>query len=728
MLFLPLLLLAQIPAGYYDSAAGKSGNELKNTLHNIINDHVRYPYTSTSTDVWDILMYCDEDSTNTDNVILLYTGRSQAKSLNASQGSDPDYWNREHVWSKSHGFPNESDTAYTDVHHLRPADASVNSSRSNKDFDNGGEPHSEATECNADSDSWEVRDAVKGDVARMMFYMAVRYEEDGNYDLELVETIPSSGPQFAKLATLLEWHQNDPVDAGERRRNDRVYSYQNNRNPFIDHPEYVDLIWGSASVKEEPSNHVSGFSATGNGLTVDLSWSDGGGAVTADYYLIKGSTTGFSAITDPQDSIAVTDDTDFSDGGAAVNVAYGTTNYTFENLSESSLYYFKIYSFTNSGVNSNYKTDGAIPQDSAETGTSSGATNLFISEYVEGSSYDKYLELYNGTSGSIDLSGYDIQIYYNGDLSPGTTISLSGTLSPGQTFVIAHGSAASWGGSPDLSTSALNFNGNDVVVLRQGSTDIDIIGVKGSSDYLYQDKTMCRSSTITSPSGTYESSEWTEPGLSFDDLGTHNMDNPLPVKVLFFRSSQTGRHVHLQWQTGSEIRNRGFRIFRSDNGGPFTLVAGENVLTGQGNSNAINDYSYRDTPPRADRYIYRLYDLDYDGGSTLLAETAIQFTAESMQSGTQPLTMALNGNVPNPFNSSTQIAFVCDEAQQVELTVYDIRGRFVTMLFRGRAPAGASHVRWNGKNTAGYDVASGVYICVFKSPRLQASQRMLLLR
>ena len=73
-------------------------------------------------------------------------------------------------------FSNESDTAYTDVHHIRPTDESVNSSRGTKDFDNGGSAHSEATDCNYDSDSWEPRDAVKGDVARMMFYMEVRYD------------------------------------------------------------------------------------------------------------------------------------------------------------------------------------------------------------------------------------------------------------------------------------------------------------------------------------------------------------------------------------------------------------------------------------------------------------------------------------------------------------------------------------------------------------------------
>lgn len=95
--------------------------------------------------------------------------------------------------------------------------------------------------------TWEARDEVKGDVARMMFYMVIRYEGDDNEpDLELTDSLlhrSSKAPLHARLSVLLEWHINDPVNVIERRRNDIIYSYQGNRNPFIDHPEYVVLIW-----------------------------------------------------------------------------------------------------------------------------------------------------------------------------------------------------------------------------------------------------------------------------------------------------------------------------------------------------------------------------------------------------------------------------------------------------------------------------------------------------
>ena len=164
-------------------------------------------------------------------------------------------WNREHIWSKSHGFPEMSDTAYTDVHHLRPADRSINGDRGTRDFDWGGYPHDEAEGCFYDFDSWEPRNEVKGDVARMMFYMAVRYENQSTYDLELVDSTGTHGTTFGKISTLLTWHQNDPVSEWERRRNNIIYEqFQHNRNPFIDRPEFAQKIW---SHKEKPTINIS---------------------------------------------------------------------------------------------------------------------------------------------------------------------------------------------------------------------------------------------------------------------------------------------------------------------------------------------------------------------------------------------------------------------------------------------------------------------------------------
>ncbi|SMD11450.1 endonuclease [Lentzea albidocapillata] len=224
---------------YYTSACGKSGAALKSALNSIIRTQTKLSYDQ----VWDALKATDQDPANANNVILLYSGRSQAKSTNGGGGND---WNREHVWAKSHGDFGTATGPGTDIHHLRPEDVSVNAARGNLDFDNGGSPVSEAPGSLADGDSFEPRASVKGDVARMIFYMAVRYEgNDGYVNLEMNNSVSNgSAPYMGKLSVLKQWSAGDPPDAFEKRRNDVIFNnYQKNRNPFIDHPEWVSSIW-----------------------------------------------------------------------------------------------------------------------------------------------------------------------------------------------------------------------------------------------------------------------------------------------------------------------------------------------------------------------------------------------------------------------------------------------------------------------------------------------------
>ena len=264
LLLVPIISFAQIPANYYLSAENNADANLKYELNQIIDNHTIFPYTSSSTDVWDILKETDRDPNNPDNVIMLYSGIS----INAAQEyNNTNGWTREHVWAKSRGNFGTNNGPGTDVHALRPLDANTNSTRSNRGFDNCTscaivyDKWGNNTGSFKDSNDWsfEPRPEVKGDVARMMFYMVVRYEgyevsvdDDGNdiyLDLELSETIlpiTDKTPFHGILSTLLEWHRNDPVDSWEENRNDIIYyNYQNNRNPFIDHPELAEYLWGN---------------------------------------------------------------------------------------------------------------------------------------------------------------------------------------------------------------------------------------------------------------------------------------------------------------------------------------------------------------------------------------------------------------------------------------------------------------------------------------------------
>ena len=253
--FCTYFIFGQIPNGYYNSAEGYIGSALKTKLNLIIKDHVEFPYTSSSVDVWDILKETDRDPNNPNNVILLYSGWSKNGEEEYNGGNG---WNREHVWAKSHGnFGNEEGPG-TDVHALRPCDVSVNSARNNRWFAECSTPYIDGdgpTGCYTSSTEWvwKPNENVKGDVARMIFYMATRYEGEGSEpDLQIIDYLPSnnntSDPVHAKLSDLLLWHIEDPVDDWERNRNDIIYyDYQNNRNPFIDRPEFAQLIWGDLS-------------------------------------------------------------------------------------------------------------------------------------------------------------------------------------------------------------------------------------------------------------------------------------------------------------------------------------------------------------------------------------------------------------------------------------------------------------------------------------------------
>ena len=250
-----IIISGQVTTEYYISAENLADNNLKSALNLIIDNHTEFDYTSTNTDVWDILKETDRDPNNSDNVILIYSGVSVngAQEYNSANG-----WTREHVWAKSRGNFGTAIGIGTDVHALRPLDNTTNSKRSNRSFNN-------CTTCEDVTDKWgtitgskkdindwsfEPRDAVKGDVARMLFYMVVRYEGlDGYPDLELTELTPpqtDKEPIHGVLSTLLTWHRNDPVDTWEENRNNIIYnSYQNNRNPFIDYPKLAEHIWGT---------------------------------------------------------------------------------------------------------------------------------------------------------------------------------------------------------------------------------------------------------------------------------------------------------------------------------------------------------------------------------------------------------------------------------------------------------------------------------------------------
>jgi endonuclease I len=267
-------ILAAIPMGYYDSVNTSNAAALRDSLHEIIDDHQRFPYTSSATDTWDILESADEDPNNPSKIIGIYKNESYTKA-----GGGNSHYNREHTWPKSYGFPNDgaSNYPYTDAHHLFLSNSGYNSSRSNKPYaecdvrcsekvtssnsNRGGNlGESNWTTGSGASGSWEIWSERKGDSARALMYLAVRYEGDthsvtGVTEPDLILTdnralIANSNTgdnlsvaYMGLKSALIQWHKDDPVDDFERRHNEVVYTNQGNRNPFIDHPEYVMCVF-----------------------------------------------------------------------------------------------------------------------------------------------------------------------------------------------------------------------------------------------------------------------------------------------------------------------------------------------------------------------------------------------------------------------------------------------------------------------------------------------------
>lgn len=258
LLFLfPLCCFAQIPEYYNSIDFTKTPIEIKEQLSNlIIQTHTdQIPYTSTSTDTWDILKESDLVVVNSAEVQLLYgynnadsnirNHRTRSKNLSCHTNSCKGYWTREHIFPKSLAAPKLA-TSYagagTDVHNLKPADSDMNAYRSNRMY-NGGSGNATVTNK---GDFYPGEEWV-GDVARIIMYMYLRYPTQC-----LPTTVAGGSTIYAPDAhmpdILLTWNEQDPVSQEEIYRNNKIAEYQGNRNPFIDNPYLATLIWNGPKV------------------------------------------------------------------------------------------------------------------------------------------------------------------------------------------------------------------------------------------------------------------------------------------------------------------------------------------------------------------------------------------------------------------------------------------------------------------------------------------------
>ena len=285
-------------------------------------------------------------------------------------------FSREHIWCYSwqptHG--STSTDQYSDQHHLFPTHQNnANSVRSNHPLGIVSTVISSFLESKYGRDVnnnlvYEPCDNFKGDAARALLYMCVRYDDINGYDWSfnwLNNTkLPELNEGAQNLNTLLLWHIQDPPDKWEVNRNNYVQSIQQNRNPFVDHPEYVyyinfnDLSKLTPTYSAEPSNYVTDFSVSVNSNSLTLSWTDAAeNTQLPSGYLLEAYNANNYFI--PIDGQVYSDDEDLTDGEALVNILYSAqNNYTFSGINPSSKYYFRMYSYNGDGTSRNYKIDG----------------------------------------------------------------------------------------------------------------------------------------------------------------------------------------------------------------------------------------------------------------------------------------------------------------------------------------------------------------------------------
>ena len=516
---------AGIAPSYYDSAiTTSSGVALKDSLHNIVKaGAVALGYDNT----WDPLRFIDQSTTSSSDVRLIYGAGTRDKFAGGAQDGNPLTGG----WSREHGFPqsfyDQEEPMRSDIHALFPADADINNRRSNSPYDYVPAPtYTDELGNRATTSFFEPSDADKGRAARAILYMDMRYDGTGGEpDLVTLNTYPAGTGfgQMAYLNTLLAWHRMYPPTAFEKARNYKAYRYQNNANPFVDHPEWVAPIFGGNAWAMENGNTITVAGDSPATRTVSA------GSTSIPVVYIPTQTTGQEVLVA---SLAVENmgtlpdyainqvqwwfDTD-SDGLVSPADSLLGENYFVSGLTSFTLSHpFICYrGFNQFLISADLNFQGLTSQTlqlkvqansmgiSATGGNDippvfpalisnayevtnplTEISNLRITEVMEGMGNLKYIELYNSTSATIDLATANLQLrrYTNGSTTPQTIALSTGRVPAGGFYVIANNLAdfqAVFGFAPQAVSGSITHNGDDVYDLYQTAAAVVIDSFAG---------------------------------------------------------------------------------------------------------------------------------------------------------------------------------------------------------------------------------------------------------
>jgi hypothetical protein len=552
---------ATIPAGYYYQAQNKKKAELKTALHQFGKPVRVLEYGSGPGFTWEGFYNTDRNADN--SVWDMYSDSiryfNQFFSINGMhiEHSFPKSW-----WGGHVNF------AYKDLFHLYPADGITNSAKNNLPlgeisgipwFNNGkSRIGKNSFGIQYSGDCFEPADEYKGDFARSYFYISTIYQ-----DLAPLFNSPmlqnNSYPVWQRwgLDLLLKWHAQDPVSEKELKRNEEVYKIQGNRNPFIDFPALVNYIWGADTVSvfpfpaeteaflvtPRPGNRLDmGVTLTNN--TISRSMSLRGYNISSNIELsLKAGHSSLKILTTQIDAASVIAGTNITlsfspiQGGQVRDTLVISGGGLKENLlipvralAAPDFMLLEPSEITPVGGKLEWIADPFATQYKLNLYQGDEAAgDLIISAYVEGTSWNKAIEIYNGTGKPVDLSKYSIQRQSNGAGNFGFNVPLSGTLNNGQTYVITSfsGTNADLKAKAQLqSDSIVSFNGNDAVALVRNGIQIDVVGKANAGPEVYwgENLSLARKATVTHPTTKYNENEWEVfPVDNFSMLGSHTM-------------------------------------------------------------------------------------------------------------------------------------------------------------------------------------------------------------
>lgn len=568
VLFFILLLIsaksnAQIPPGYYYLAKDKKQVALKTALKESSSPQKVLDYGGGQEYTWEGFYHTDQRAENETGKIIDDMYSSQIRYFNGFNAIEGMHI--EHSFPKS-WWGGHVNYAYKDLFHLYPADGSTNSAKNNfplgevlnPSFDNGVSKIGANTFGNEYfALAFEPADEYKGDFARSYFYISTIYEDfDHLWNSPMMDNNTYPVWKQWALDLLIKWHKQDPVSEKERKRQEAVFQIQENRNPFIDYPDLVEYIWGSKTNESFPFPEETeaflifprqgyqfdfGIILSSNTKTEKLFFQ--GANISANVNLALKQNSVFSL---EKNSLSVQE----ISMGANVNLTFnpntvGNSRDTIV-ISGGGLQTFEIPLVATStndfillepiektpvgGVLRWIENPDATNYLLSIYQGDKSAGDLVFSAYIEGSSYNKAVEIYNGTGKTIDLSKYSIKKQSNGADYFGWTHHLSGTLANGDSHLIVHSSCSNaelLQIADELTEAVMNFNGNDAVALYRDDLMIDIIGFAdaGAEVFWGENLSLSRKSFVTHPVSKYNPEEWTVLPLdNFTVLGKHSMD------------------------------------------------------------------------------------------------------------------------------------------------------------------------------------------------------------